>query len=295
MIKWIVCDMDGTILNEDNQIMPLTKQKLIEYQKSGIRLVLASGRGHNKMIEYANELEMNQYHGIMIQVNGLSTFEFETQRRSKKEILYRKDIELFFEYAKKYDVEMIAMQDDVTYDYFSDTIKSIKEEYRNVNNIDDSTSWQGGYKKWVVSRSLARQNSVGVKNVEDFPNEVNKICFCHDEAVIQACYRDIKDHYDDEYEIVRTSHRWLEFMAKGVTKGNALAEVMKKYHIEKDEIIAFGDGENDCSIFEIITYGMAMGNGMDVLKNMAFDICEDNQHEGIAKMLKKYEHLLSNN
>lgn len=295
MIKWIVCDMDGTILNEDNQISPLTKQKLIEYQEKGIRLLLASGRGHHKMIDYALELQMDQHQGIMIQVNGLATFEFETQECCKKEILYRKDIELFFDYAKKYDVEMIAMQDDITYDYFSDTIKNIKVEYRNENNIADEASWQGGYKKWVVNRSIARANSVAVKTIDDFPNEVNKVCFCHDEAVIQACYQDIKAHHDDQYEVVRTSHRWLEFMAKGISKGNALAEMMEKYQITKDEIMAFGDGENDCSVFEIVTYGMAMGNGMEIIKEIAYDICEDNEHEGIAKMLNKYEHLLSNN
>ena len=43
MIKAIVMDMDGTLLDSNNQILPKTKQALLELQEKGVRLILASG------------------------------------------------------------------------------------------------------------------------------------------------------------------------------------------------------------------------------------------------------------
>ena len=46
MIKAIAMDMDGTLLNSNDEIMPKTKQALIALEKQGVRLVLSSGRMH---------------------------------------------------------------------------------------------------------------------------------------------------------------------------------------------------------------------------------------------------------
>ena len=42
--KIIVLDLDGTLTNRDKVITPRTKQSLMEAQKRGIKVVLASGR-----------------------------------------------------------------------------------------------------------------------------------------------------------------------------------------------------------------------------------------------------------
>ena len=45
-VKWIVTDMDGTLLNSRDEIGARTKEALMACQKKGIRLILASGRSY---------------------------------------------------------------------------------------------------------------------------------------------------------------------------------------------------------------------------------------------------------
>ena len=42
-MKWIALDMDGTLLDGEDRILPRTKECLIECQKRGVRVILASG------------------------------------------------------------------------------------------------------------------------------------------------------------------------------------------------------------------------------------------------------------
>lgn len=66
MIKAIVMDMDGTLLNSKNQISEKTRQVLLEAQQQGITLILASGRSYTRLLKYARELEMDRYGGWLL-------------------------------------------------------------------------------------------------------------------------------------------------------------------------------------------------------------------------------------
>lgn len=69
-IKTIVLDIDGTLLDSNFNIMPKTKKALLELQKKGVRLILASGRPIKSMLNLAKELKIDQYSGIIVSNNG---------------------------------------------------------------------------------------------------------------------------------------------------------------------------------------------------------------------------------
>ena len=54
MVKAIIMDMDGTLLDANNTILPETKQKLLDLQKQGVCLILASGRSYTRQIGRAH-------------------------------------------------------------------------------------------------------------------------------------------------------------------------------------------------------------------------------------------------
>ena len=66
----IVLDLDGTLTNSEKQITPRTKRALMEAQKQGVRLVLASGRPTFGIMPLANELELARYGGFILAFNG---------------------------------------------------------------------------------------------------------------------------------------------------------------------------------------------------------------------------------
>ena len=66
-------------------------------------------------------------------------------------------------------------------------------------------------------------------------------------------------------------------MPKGVSKGNALLKIGKENGILPEEMMAFGDAENDMSMFQAVKYGIAMGNAMESLKQIAYDVTDTNE------------------
>lgn len=94
--------------------------------------------------------------------------------------------------------------------------------------------------------------------------------------------------FKDELNMMFTSNFYYEFTAKGVDKGSALTVAMSKLGIKPEECIAFGDAENDISMLKFAGISVAMANGQDAVKNIATEVTDDNEHDGIAKALYKY-------
>ena len=80
---------------------------------------------------------------------------------------------------------------------------------------------------------------------------------------------------------------FLEFMAKDVSKGNAIKALCEKLNISLSEVICFGDSLNDQSMFKVVGYAVAMGNASEELKKIADKVTLDNDSNGIPVALKE--------
>lgn len=68
--KIIVLDLDGTLTNSNKEITPKTKEGLMDIQKKGYKVVLASGRPTPGVVGLAKELELEKYNGYILSYNG---------------------------------------------------------------------------------------------------------------------------------------------------------------------------------------------------------------------------------
>ena len=66
----IALDIDGTLTDDRKKISSLTLETLIEAEKKGIRLVLASARPAPGLFSIRNQLKMEQFGGILMSYNG---------------------------------------------------------------------------------------------------------------------------------------------------------------------------------------------------------------------------------
>ena len=69
-LKAIVLDIDGTLLNDQKEISPRTRESLLKAQKAGVKVVLASGRPISAMERFSKELKMDQHHGLLLSYTG---------------------------------------------------------------------------------------------------------------------------------------------------------------------------------------------------------------------------------
>ncbi|HLT56180.1 MAG TPA: HAD hydrolase family protein, partial [Bacillota bacterium] len=71
-------------------------------------------------------------------------------------------------------------------------------------------------------------------------------------------------------------------------KAVGLKKVAQHYNIPKERIIAFGDEDNDMEMIDFAGVGVAMGNAIEPLKNIANHVTKTNEEDGIAEFLEEY-------
>lgn len=106
----IVLDLDGTLTNRDKIITPRTRQSLMEAQKRGIKVVLASGRPTYGVMPLAEELELEKYEGYILSFNGGIIMDCRT-----REVIFRKELPVeanrrIIELAKEEQVDILTYQ-----------------------------------------------------------------------------------------------------------------------------------------------------------------------------------------
>lgn len=80
---------------------------------------------------------------------------------------------------------------------------------------------------------------------------------------------------------------WYKFTKKGVTKENAIMEICLACNIETGNIIAFGDDYADIGMIKLCGMGVAMGNAIQEVKQIANVVIGTNDDDGIAEYLTK--------
>ena len=78
---------------------------------------------------------------------------------------------------------------------------------------------------------------------------------------------------------------WLEIMPKHVNKASALWKICDRLGISMNEVMAFGDAQNDLKMLQQVGVGVAMGNAMDEAKYAATVVTDTNMNNGIGKVI----------
>jgi len=279
MIRAILLDIDGTLTNSQKVITPKTAEALKKAQAMGIRLVIASGRADQGLYQYADVLDMPSNHGIFVCYNGAKVMDCQT-----KEILFHQpmsveDGKAVLEHMKKFKVSPIIIKDEYMYtnDVYSGMIhRNIgSDEIFNVIRYES----RGNHYILCEKRDLA--------SFADYP--IEKILTAGEPEYLRDHYEEMGAPFKDRLSCMFTAPFYYEFTAKNVDKAKAIDTAFTKLGFTPEEMIAFGDAENDISMLEYAGIGVAMGNATDAVKAIADEITLSNDEDGIAESL--YRHI----
>lgn len=287
-IKLIAMDMDGTLLQSDNTISQRTKEALIKAQKQGVRLVLASGRSYHKLMQYAKELQMDMYGGYLIEVNGIALYDLQKNERTVFHQLHKPDASYIFDFLKQFEVEILGIQDDSIYDYIPESMMDDKRAFRKLHHIDANCPWTAGAFSFIQDCRAGYPNLFTIHEAAELPETLNKFAVAHLPEKLEPVISKIKMGLQDTFWLGLTSSGWLEIMPKDVTKGNALLSLATKLSLVPSQLMAFGDGENDIEMLQVVDYGFVMKNALESVKQYGYGVCDDNQNDGIAKIIETY-------
>lgn len=272
-IKVIIMDVDGTLTNSKKQITPKTKEMLIEAQNKGIKLVLASGRPVSGLIGLAKELEMEKHHGLLVSFNGSKVVDCQTKEVLFDQTMRIEDAREVLEHMKNFKV--YPMIDKGNYLFVNDVYKGMITYQNEKIDIFQYEARGGNFKLCEIE---------DLSSFVDFP--LNKILTAGDPEYLNKHYQDMMEPFKERLNCMFTAPFYFEFTAKGIDKAKALDSVLKPMGFQQEEMVAFGDGDNDATMLSYAGIGVAMDNAQDSLKKIADKITLSNEEDGIAVMLE---------
>jgi len=166
------------------------------------------------------------------------------------------------------------------------------DDYENGIDIIVEAGSTSDFHKVYISRAQNRY-----KEVEDYLTmedaNILSVAYAGNKKDMEGLYDFINERYPNIYkthlmENIKLAEALLEIMNPLGDKWLSLLEYAKEKGIDKSEIIAIGDDNNDIEMIKNSGFGIAMKNGSKSVKEVADIVSErDNNESGVAHELRK--------
>ena len=263
----LVLDVDGTLHNSHREISDATKNALIEAQKRGKTIAIASGRSIAGIRQTASAISLEEYGGYVIAYNGTTVINCKTGECIYNQTLPADLIAPVYEEAAKLQVAIMAYRD------------SAKE-----------IIVAGGVTDYVAADAAA--SCVTIRETEQFVKElsfpINKIFVSGEPDKMKEVERILQRKFGSVLNVFRSDPYYVELLPKYTDKGVAVDKLVKYMDITKERVMCVGDSNNDLPMLRYAGMGVAMGNASDRIKEQADYVTDSNDDDGIVKVIEKF-------
>lgn len=267
-IKIIGLDLDGTLLTDKKEILPYTRKILEEAIRQGIIVLPATGRPVTGIPE-----ELLNYPGIRYAItsNGARVIDLLEGKVLIERLLPIEKAKKALETLQKYDTLQEVYFDGQGY---AEKLDEIERYHHNPHMCGYILSTR---KHVPDVMELAKERNQDMDKVQAL--------FANDDEQ-KAAWKELETQ--EGIVLVSSLGYNIEINAAGVNKGSALIELGKILGIQREEIMACGDGDNDIDMVKEAGLGVAMDNAEDRVKAVADYITESNDEEGVAKAIERF-------
>lgn len=268
-IKLVGLDLDGTLLDDDRKIRARTIEALRLAADNGVNLAVISGRNFLAVPEEICALPFIRY---FVLCNGAGIYD-----RQNDELLFQADIPLE-EALTLYD----AMDaEDVYYDcYLSDGAWTPQSHYDRIDEFVPVESHRAflkvNRKPFADFKDALRQRGKSVWKVQSIYK---------DTATRDREKKRLQESFP-QYTFVTAYPYNLEVNMPAATKGSGLMQLAEILQLDRQQVMAFGDGGNDVTMLQSAGVGVAMGNACDEAKAAASYVGPTNNEDGVAQVLE---------
>jgi len=266
--KMLVLDLDDTLLTDDHRISERNRKRLIEAQEQGVYVVLASGRPTAAMMQYARELNLEQFGSFIISFNGAIITDVRNNKTIFEQSLTKEQIHDLHDFSKNHKLHIIT--------------------YKNNHIITDSES------QYIdVERALT---GMRIKKVPCFKTEIDQAavkCILLQEPTYLKSIEPVLKHARQNLSVSISKPFFLEVVPHGVDKAASIHRLAQRLNIKQEEIIAVGNAGNDLSMIEYAGLGVWVDNVTPELRDKADVIVASNNEDGVAEVVERF--ILSDN
>lgn len=259
MKKIAFFDIDGTLIGFDGKqhSMPeSTKIALKKFRENGNLAFICSGRPIRFILQ---EFGQDMFDGY-IAANG-------TYIVYGGECIYNKTIDKIMLNKLTESFEKLGIKSSFIGPYNGYSFKMEREEIKSYNSQFKGEAYL--IEEW---------------NEDDVKANVLDV-FYKDDMHLQKC----KDCFGDSLVFnTHGDHMSADVSFKNFDKADGIKYIAKFLNISMEDTFAFGDGYNDVTMFKIVNTGIAMGNAIEELKNIASYVTDDIFEDGIYNAMIRY-------
>ena len=259
MVKLVVVDMDGTLLNDKKEIHTSFWETAELLKQKNIRLAVASGR---------------QYYTLLHQFDRL-----------KDDMLFMSDNGAFVA-DKTGPISITSFE--------KEEVKKIVARGEEVQNAWLVCSGaKAGYVQYNGRAFLEKVHTYyeRLEQVDDF-NEVEdvimKMTFC-DFGDAHTNSHSYFEEFSHDFNVAVAGAYWLDITPKSANKGIAVAAMQKALQIDPEETMIFGDYYNDLPMMPMAKYSFAMKNAQPAVKASANYVTKfSNNENGVVETIREW-------
>jgi hypothetical protein len=261
MYKLIAIDVDDTLLTDDLIVTDGTREAMEAAIAAGVTVTLATGRMFASAQKIARQIKLNvpiiTYQGALVKtlLDGQVLYERNVPTDAALELR---------DYCAEHGLHLQLYVDDELYGTEdNDKIKA----YSRLSNIPYRIEPDFGK---LITKPL------------------NKMLVIDEPDRLDAIALELAPLLGDRVHITKSKAHYLEFMHKEGTKGHALEFMARHLGCTMDQTIAMGDAWNDREMILAAGLGVAMGNSIEALKEIADYVTFTNNEEGVRHVIEKF-------
>jgi Cof subfamily protein (haloacid dehalogenase superfamily) len=268
-IKALALDLDGTILGPGAVLSDRTRQTINACREKGLQLIIATGRA----IEAAERFRvLLGAEGPMVYFNGAIVADMPGARILNTTLLDFEVVDFCIDLARSMGA------------YYQVFFPGASENPRQRLVAEK----EGAEREMYFNHTGIRAEIGDLKEAAaGFPGCI-KSMFVAEPEVQDALRPRIEERFGNTIYIARTLKNFLEIMDRRVSKGQGLRFVLECRGLRQDEVIAFGDEENDIPMFEAVRFSAAPANAKDTVKARADLVTGPNTEDGVAAFLEEF-------
>ena len=228
-------DLDGTLLGPDKAISERNASAVRRLNENGVRVIIASGRRHQNSVRFQRQLRLT---GPIIACQGGLIRDGESGNVIEAHFLPQ------------------TVAREIAYEADKNGVGVIYYHLDHLYVPERSNRWIDLYESRVGERAETLPDLSQLDG-----RRALKIVWYGDPVVLKKIRPEIAARYEGKVDVLSTESENLEFVPRGINKAAALEKVARELGVPREEVMAFGDGENDVQMLEWAGMGVAMRHG----------------------------------
>lgn len=254
----LICtDLDGTLLNAQHQISPATAAAIQRARVNGHAVVIVSSRPPRSVQAIAQALNL----GDTPQISLGGGFMF-----AGKSVLSRSQIpaEMVRQIAQRAQTSNLHLSAYLDWEWWSQRRDAALENEEHIVGFQAS----------------------GVRDLAQAPIPASKLLAIGAPGAIADLKVEINAN-QPRLAASLSKAEYCEILPRGSSKASGLQAVCAALNYTRQEVVAFGDGDNDLDMLRFAGIAVAMGNAIDSVKAAAHFVTRSHTQDGIAIALEQ--------